>query len=64
MLHSSDFIRLSAKSVSLHPSIEGGMMNAPTPFFCYFFHFLIAEGIAAVPAHAADDDCWQKVALT
>jgi hypothetical protein len=47
---------------ALHPSQDGGVLNADLAFSHQFLDITIASGIAEIPPHTADDDLPSTVA--
>jgi len=54
-IRTAAFVQLRA--VSLDPPVDGRMVKSQPPFLSQFFHIPVAEGVAAVPTHTANDDC-------
>jgi len=44
------------RAVSLDPAVDGGIVNSQATFLGQFFYIPVAEAVAVVPTHTAQDN--------
>ncbi len=51
---------IELRTVSLDPSVHGGVVNSQAAFLGQLFYILVTEGVSALPMYTVQDDCGEK----